>query len=210
MTPVLKKHYIDAIYAQKAFLIRDELFTLHRGGTSHLFLSHSHFLSQYKNLKLLSELYASMIPSDVSDYSLAAVDSVMSPVVTGMLSLKLEKDVVVIKEKKLEHGLENQLYGKPQKEVILIDDVTSTGTILINAAELLRKDNVVVRYAILSACRDLQAIEKLKEAHITCLFIATYEEIITTLWPQLTESEKNCVRDEVKVKGYAWHLPSEM
>jgi orotate phosphoribosyltransferase len=110
----------------------------------------------------------------------------MSPVITGILAIELKKDILIIKEKKLDHGLENIIYGNINGEVILIDDVSSTGTILVNAAIELRKNGAIVRYALLSACRDNTALDNLKKANIKPLYIATYEEIINELWDSLT------------------------
>jgi len=198
--------YIHALYEQKAFQIKEEPFTLHHGGESHLFLNHSVFLAKAENLALLAELYEGLIPSDLKEYKLGAVDSVMSPIITGMLVRELEKDVLVVKEKKLEHGLQNKIYGNTDGEVVLVDDVTTTGTILIKSAESLREAGAVVNYALLSACRDDAALKNLAEANITPLYVATYEEIIRELWDTLTEAEQKIVKKEIRNKNYNWNL----
>ena len=201
----LKTQYIRALYSQKAFLIQAEPFTLHHGGTSHIYMNHSQFLSKHENIQLLVQMYAEMLPQ--TPYTLGAVDSIVSPILCGMLASSLHKDIVVIKEKKLEHGVQNQIYGNTEHEVILIDDVTSTGTILVNATQALRDKNIPVNTAFVSACRDLTAIQNLQKINVTTHYIATYEDIITTLWPKLSPTEKAIVHQEINEKNYSWQLP---
>ncbi len=203
----LKEKYIHAIYREGAFIIKEESFTLHHGGESHLYLNHNEFLSKFGNLKLLSELYETLLPKNIIDYKLGAVDSVMSPVLCGLMSADLKKDIVVTKEKKLEHGLEKKIYGKAAGEIVLIDDVTSTGAIIINAASVLREKGAIVRYALVSACRDMTGVDNLEKAGIRTFYVATFREIIAELWDTFTEKERNIVLQEVRKKQYDWKLP---
>lgn len=202
----LKKQYIGAIYREKAFLIKEVSVKLHHGGESHLYLNHNQFLSKFSNLQLLTEIYQLLLPKNIKNYKLGAVDSILSPVLCGLLASELKKDIVVTKEKKLEHGLENKVYGDTKGEIILVDDVTSTGSILINAANALRQQGATIHYAIISACRDTNAIDNLTKAKIKVFYVATYEEIIKTLWNVLTEREKQIIRQEIKEKKYNWKL----
>lgn len=185
-------------------MIKKEHFTLHHAGTSHLYLNHNEFLKKYANLDMLVKMYLSMMPKNVKNYKLGAVDSIMSPVICGMLAAKLKKDVVIIKEKKLEHGLESQVYGEAKGEIILVDDVTSSGTLLINAAKALRGKGAKVDYGIISALRDDTPLKNLKKAKIRPIYVATYEEILKTIWLKLKNEEKEAVEMEVKEKGYKW------
>ncbi|MBI4066998.1 hypothetical protein HY407_01340 [Candidatus Gottesmanbacteria bacterium] len=202
----LKQIYITTLYREKAFIIKKEYIKLHHGGESHLYMNHSIFLSSYKNFSLLSQIYIELLPKSLKTYQLGSVDSVMSPIISGFLASILKKDVVITKEKKMEHGIENKIYGNPSGEVVLIDDVTTSGTILINAAQALKEKGASVNYAILAACRDLTAIERLKAVGIKTNFIATYEEIAKTLWNKLTQEEKAIIKKEVQERGYNWKL----
>ena len=202
----LRTKYITAIYEQKAFLIREEPFTLNHGGKSHLFLNHSEFLSRFDNVELLTSVYIHLLPNGTDDYKLAAVDSIMSPILCGLLAQVTKKDIVVVKEKKTGHGLENKVYGDATGNVVLVDDVTSTGVILLNAAVALREKGAIVRRAVISACRDTTAVEKLRDAGIACEYVATYEMILRELWPTLSAAQKDVVAQEISEKGYEWNL----
>jgi orotate phosphoribosyltransferase len=202
----LRKQYIDAIYKEKAFLIKKNYFRLHHGGESHLYLNHREFLSQYKYLDLLARLYIEMIPRGLKNFKLGAIDSQMSPVLCGLIAEKLKKDVVIVKENKTENGLEQKIYGDPKGKIVLIDDMTSTGTMPINAAKALRKKGAEVNYLLVSACRDLSAVKNTAKDGIKTLYVATFEEILRTLGSKLSDSEKNIVQKEIKEKKYNWSL----
>lgn len=202
----LKKKYIEALYREKAFIIKKDYIKLHHGGESHLYLNHSIFLSSYDNFDLLSQIYMQLLPKSLTYYKLGSVDSIMSPVICGFLAAKLKRDIVITKEKKVEHGIENKIYGDTKDEIILIDDVTTTGTILVNATKALRDKGSSVRFAILSACRDQTAIERLKSIGITTNFVTTYEEVTKILWNTLTREEKDIIIQEVREKNYNWNL----
>lgn len=202
----LKNEYINAIFAEEAFLVKEESFKLHHGGESHLYLNHREFLSKYKYLDLLTNIYIELIPKDLEDFKLGAIDSQMSPVLCGLISAKLKKDIVIIKENKTEHGLEQKIYGDPKGEIVLIDDMTSTGTMPINAAKELRAKGATVNYLIVSACRDLSAVENTAKENIKTIYVATFEEIIRILWPKLSQPEKDTIQKEIKEKNYDWKL----
>lgn len=202
----LKKQYINALYKEGALLIKEQKFKLHHGGESHIFLNHSIFLTSYKNLELLSNIYIELLPKEVTQYKLGVVDSIMSPIIGGLMAMKLKKDIVITKEMKKEHGIESKIYGKSDGEIILIDDVTTTGSILINAANALNEKRASIRYALVSACRDLSAVENLHNIGIQTIYIATYEEVIKTLWNTLADEEKNIVKQEIKDKNYNWSI----
>lgn len=202
----LKNEYINAIYAERAFLIKKDYFKLHHGGESHLYLNHREFLSKYKYLDLLTNIYIELIPKNLSNFKLGALDSQMSPVLCGLISAKLKKDIVIIKENKTENGLEQKIYGDPNGEIVFIDDMTSTGTMPINAAKELRAKGASVNYLIVSACRDLSAVENTTKENIKTIYVATFEDIIRNLWSKLSELEKDTIQKEIKEKNYDWKL----
>jgi len=202
----LKSEYINAIYAEKAFFVEEDPFKLHHGGESHLYLNHREFLSKYKYLDLLTNIYIELIPKNLTDFKLGALDSQMSPILCGLISAKLQKDIVIIKENKTENGLEQKIYGDPSGEIVFIDDMTSTGTMPINAAKELRAKGAIVNYLIVSACRDMTAVENTAKENIKTIYVATFEEIIRNLWSKLSYSEKDTIQKEIKEKNYDWKL----
>src|SRR3989344_4216583 len=116
----LKSQYFDGIYKTKAFIIKEEPFTLQSGKKSHLYLNHRHFLSQSQYLTLIANIYHELAKHLPYDYQLGAVDSVTSPMIVGAMCALFNKNYVVIKNEPLKHGTQEYIYGNIQQPIILI------------------------------------------------------------------------------------------
>ena len=92
------------------------------------------------------------------------------------------------------HGTQASIYGTIKEEVLLIDDMTSTGDTLIDAAEKIRTHGGIVKYAIISAYREDNALHNLREHGIEPISIASFTEIIHQLFPTLTPQEQAIVK----------------
>jgi len=195
----LKAQYFDGVYQTKSFLIKSEPFTLQSGKKSHLYLNHRHFLSQSRYLKLVANIYHYLTKQIEYDFQLGAVDSVTSPLIVGAMCAMFDKNYLVIKSEPLKHGTQEYIYGDLRQPVILIDDMTSTGGTLIDAAEKIRSKGGVVQHAIISAYRDNTAINNLKDKGINLLCIAGFSEILYHLTPILTQDEKQIVENEHQI-----------
>ena len=189
----LKTQYIKGIYETKALLIKEEAFTLQSGKKSHLYLNHRHFLSKALYLSLIATIYSEFAKSMVGDYVLGAVDSIMSPIIVGAMSILLNRDYVVIRNVSMSHGTQEAIYGEIKHPILLVDDMTSTGGTLIEAAKLIRARGGVVSFGIISAYREESAIKNLKQHGIEPICIASFKEIIDFLYPQLSQREKEIV-----------------
>lgn len=192
----LKTRYVEGIYKTKALLIRDTPFNLQSGKKSHIYLNHRNFIAQHHYLMLITKIYAELAQSISGDFILGAVDSIASPIIVGALSHQLKKDYVVLKRTPLTHGTEEYIYGTLSKPVLLIDDMTSTGDSLIDAAEKIRRHDGVTSHAIISAYREKQAIANLNANQINVKYIASFDEILTRLFPMLTETERAIVQSK--------------
>jgi orotate phosphoribosyltransferase len=190
----LKSRYVEGIYQTKALLIRETPFTLQSGKKSHIYLNHRNFLSQHNYLALVTQIYTELAKQIKGEFMLGAVDSITSPIIVGALSYQLKMDYVVLKRTPLTHGTQEYIYGKLAKPVLLIDDMTSTGESLIDAAEKIRQQGGVVTHAIISAYREMSAIHHLKAQQIEPISIASFAEIIERLLPGLTDKERAIVQ----------------
>ena len=194
----LRKLYFLAIRATDALLIRKEPFRLRSGGSSHVYLSHNNFLSEHKNVDLLARTYRELIEEHIQDsYRVCAVDSIMSPLIVGAFAVLAKKDVIVVKEQKLSHGTEQQVFGIiGSEEVVVVDDMTSTGGILISAINVLRDRGARVNYAVVSACRDQVAEQRVKDLNVHLLYIASFSDVFRGLWNDLSAEERQLVATE--------------
>jgi len=186
----LRSHYIEGVYNTKALLIKEEAFTLQSGKRSHVYLNHRNFLSDHTYLSLVVDIYHELSKSVEGDFMLGAVDSIMSPIIVGAMSVKMNRDYIVVRKSPLSHGTQETIYGNMTKPIILIDDMTSTGDTLIDAAEMIRSKGGVVQYAIISAYRENIAIQNLQDQNIQALTIASFDEIIEECRSLMTPNEK--------------------
>ena len=192
----LKRQYFDGIYQTKALLIKDKPFTLKSGKQSYIYLNHRNFLSQGKYLALIANIYHELAKNITDDYCLGAVDSIMSPIIVGAMSMHFNRNITVIKKESLKHGTQESIYGDIGNPIVLIDDMTSTGGTLIDAANKIRAQNGVVSHAIISAYRDNTAEQRLKENDITLIRIASFDEILHHLNDHLTDRDRHIIQQE--------------
>lgn len=197
----LRKQYFHAIHAAGALLIKSDPFRLRSGGSSHVYLSHNNFLSEYGHIELLVRIYRRLIEEHVrGTYCVCAVDSVMSPIIVGAFSVLARRDVIVAKEQKLSHGTEQQVFGVINAdEVVVVDDMTSTGSTLVSAISTLREKRAEVNYAVVSATRDQVAEQRLRELGVHLLHIASFSDILRGLWGELTREERQLVATEFEI-----------
>lgn len=190
---VLVSKYSKGVHQTKAFLVRKRSFDLHAGGKSHVYLNHRNFLTEGKYLSLVANGFADLINEKIleADYQLCSIDSTMSPIISGALSEITNKDILVVREKKIGHGTKEDIYGiiSNKKECIIIDDVVSTGTLIINAANKIRANGGRVKYAVVCAYRNIDVINLLKENGIELVSITNYKEIIMKLKSSLSKEE---------------------
>jgi orotate phosphoribosyltransferase len=192
----LKRMYIEAIYEAKALMISETPLTLASGGKSHVYVNHRNFLPHHQHLELIARIYLTLLEPQVQEYKLGVVESTMSPILVGAMSALGRRDVVIVKVKKTEHGTKEETFGDISGEVVLIDDMTSTGSTLLEAAPPLRNRGGRIRYAVVSACRDETAQVKLGKEGITLLNIAYFSEIIAVLNAKLTPRERELASGE--------------
>jgi len=192
----LKQEYIEALHKTEALMIKEEPFDLHSGGKSHIYLNHRMFLSRYNYIELIARIYLRLLTSVVKHYRVCAVDSVMSPILVGAMSVLEKKDIVVVKSMKSEHGVREDIYGRIAGEIVVVDDMSSTGDTLLEAARKIRDKGGLVRYAVVSACRDQRAHENLSREKLELLSITNFREIVDCLKPRLNPREKELVERE--------------
>ena len=192
----LKQEYIEALHKTEALMIKEEPFDLHSGGKSHIYLNHRMFLSRYNYIELIARIYLRLLASVVKQYRVCAVDSVMSPILVGAMSVLDKKDIVVVKSMKSEHGVREDIYGRIAGEIVVVDDMSSTGDTLLEAARKIRDKGGLVRYAVVSACRDQRAHENLSRVKLELLSITNFREIMDYLKPRLNTREKELVERE--------------
>ncbi|MBI3033409.1 orotidine-5'-phosphate decarboxylase [Candidatus Woesearchaeota archaeon] len=194
----LKQQYIDGIYQSGAFLIKEEPFTLRSGIKSHIYIDHKRFLTNHTGLKIVINNFFLMLKEKVDHFTFVVVDSIMSPILGSTMATMLDKDLVIIKEEQALHGTREKTYGiiHPNQEYVIIDDLISTGSLVMNAAKPIRELGGIVRYAVVCTVREDAVIKELNNHGIEVIYISTINEILEYLKPTLTQQEQQIVEDK--------------
>ena len=120
----------------------------------------------------------------------------MSPIISGAISANNNVDIVVVKSEKLQHGMKNDIFGSLKNEIVIVDDMTSTGGTIIKAVNKIRAHGGVVRYCCVCAQRDSVANDSLREIGVNLIAIATFSEILVALEQQFSEKELMILKNE--------------
>lgn len=193
----IKVSYISAVYQTGAFLVKAQPFQLRSGKQSHLYLNHRQFLTQSIYLSLIAKAFTALIQQKLNEFSLGVVDSIMSPIIAGAISTHTEANIVVVKSKKLAHGMQDDIYGSLDKEIVIVDDMTSTGNTIIEVIKKIRKHGGHVNYCVVCAERDPTGANNLLKEGVKLLSIANFTEIVDSLKDKLTEDELLYISSEL-------------
>jgi orotate phosphoribosyltransferase len=183
-----------------AFVVRKKTFNLQSGGKSHIYTNPMNYVNKPENIDFLTDALMYIIRGlSFTDYKLAAAPSVAAPIITTSLGMKLNKEILIVSE--TEHkALKTKIHGNVNQgdEIILVDDVVTTGFTLIKIAKWLRLSGARVNHAVVPIVSHLSSIKRLKENDINCHYLVTFREIIDTLWDNFSDEEKELIKDEIK------------
>lgn len=98
------------------------------------------------------------------------------------LGCLMNKSIAYIRKKKKEHGLKNLVEGIVEnKKVIIVDDVSTTGSTIYSAVLTIRENNGLVSNALVIIDRMEGAYEKLREINTELRSLLSIKTIIKTL-----------------------------
>lgn len=108
------------------------------------------------------------------------------------LGCLMNKPIAYIRKKKKEHGLRKLIEGIVEyKKVLLVDDVSTTGSTIYSAVEIIRENNGLVDNALVIIDRMEGAVEKLREINVELKSLLDIEIVVKTLVKQkLLSSEE--------------------
>ena len=155
-------------------------FTLRSGKISDSYFDKYQFESDPILLGEIASEMANLIPGDTE--VLAGLEMGGIPVVT-MLSNASGLHCAFVRKKPKEHGTCRYSEGAEllNKNVLIVDDVVSSGGAIIDAVSMLRNDGVRVTQALCVIDRETGGYEKLQEVGIELLSLFRQSEIDSTL-----------------------------
>ena len=96
------------------------------------------------------------------------------------LSLETNKPYVIVRKDKREHGTSNQIEGGEVKgkKVLVIEDVTTSGTSVVKTIQIIRENKGFVDEAIVIVDRESGAEKKLQSADICLIPLLSVSDIL--------------------------------
>ena len=172
----------------------NDRFTLSSGKKSNVYIDMRNSL---KTPKLFSSLAneVSKIVKDLNGKCVCGVPDGGVPLASAV-SLISNIPLLVARKEEKKHGMGGQFFGGVDKneEIILIDDVISTGGSLIKAVNLLRENNYIVSKAIVLVDRLMDGVQNLKNINVDVYSISNVDKIEKSLF----DLKKDTILSECK------------
>lgn len=147
-------------------------FELAHGGTSSYYVDKYRFETDPDALSAIAEAFA----DHVGERRLAGVALGAVPLVTAT-SLRTGRPYVIVRKRSKEYGTANRIEGtlEPGEEVVVLEDVATTGQSALDAVTALRAAGATVEEVLVVVDRDEGASERLAGAgvRLTALLTAT-------------------------------------
>lgn len=164
---------ISALQASDA--VQFGTFELSHGGTSDYYVDKYLFETDPHCLELIADAFAERI----GETKLAGVALGAVPLV-ATTSVNTDLPYVIVRKKTKEYGSGNRIEGRLEagEEVVVIEDVATTGQSAIDAAEALRDVGAVVNRVLVVVDRQEGATERLAEEEIELEALVTASELV--------------------------------
>lgn len=167
------RELIDAL--RDADAVKFGEFELSHGGTSEYYVDKYVFETDPRCLRLIAAAFAERVGDDrLAGVALGAVPLVAATAV------ETDRPYVIVRKKAKEYGTGNQIEGEfePGEEVVVLEDIATTGQSAIDAVEALREAGAVVNRVLVVVDREEGARENLAEHDIELESLLTASELL--------------------------------
>jgi orotate phosphoribosyltransferase len=168
-------------YLKECGAIKFGQFILTSGAHSDYYIDIKKASTDPKILKLIAQEMA----SHTKGYDmLAGMELGAVPLIVA-LSLETGIPYVIIRKEKREHGTGKQIEGADVngKNVLLIEDVTTSGGSVVKSIQILRENNAHVKKVLTVVDRESGARETLQNHSVEFIPLVTVSEILKTKQP---------------------------
>lgn len=155
-------------------------FTLASGKRSKYYVDVKMAVTKPKILKLISShIVAEIVNRKIKADYIACMELGAVPLGT-VVSLDTEIPLVIVRKAQKDHGLKNRIIGEfeQKKFAILVEDVTTTGGSVINAANALRNEGLMVEFVISVVDRNEGAEENLNKEGLTLISLVKAKTLL--------------------------------
>jgi len=144
--------------------------------------------------KKVAQLYVEIAKNDITlekIHRVAGIPTAGLPF-ASVFAYSISKPLLYVRKEVKLHGRERKIEGilQPGDNVLLLDDLITTGGSLINAAEAVRAEGGVVENALVLIDREESGRKNLRQSGITLYYLATISELSKMLYDMGTISEE--------------------
>jgi orotate phosphoribosyltransferase len=170
---MVNQELIDAL--RDADAVKFGEFELSHGGTSDYYVDKYVFETDPNCLRLIASAFAGRI----GDSHLAGVALGAVPLVAAT-AVETDRPYVIVRKKTKEYGTGNQIEGEfgAGEELVVLEDIATTGQSAIDAVEALREAGAVVDRVLVVVDREEGARETLAEHDIELESLLTASELL--------------------------------
>jgi orotate phosphoribosyltransferase len=150
-------------------------FELSHGGTSDYYVDKYLFETNPRCLELIAEAFA----NEIDEPKLAGVALGAVPLVS-VTAVETGQPYVIARKQAKEYGTGNRIEGRLEEgeEVVVLEDIATTGTSAVEAVEALREAGAVVNRVLVVVDREEGAAEKLAAHDLELDALVTASELL--------------------------------
>ena len=166
---------IDAL--RDADAVRFGEFELSHGGTSEYYVDKYVFETEPRCLSLIAAAFAERLSA--GDEKLAGVALGAVPLVAAA-AVEMDRPYVIVRKQAKEYGTGNRIEGALEdgEEVVVIEDIATTGQSAVDAVEALRDAGAVVDRVLVVVDREEGAREHLADHGVEMEALVTASELL--------------------------------
>jgi orotate phosphoribosyltransferase len=170
---MVNRELIDALRDAEAVKFGE--FELSHGGTSDYYVDKYVFETDPRCLRLIAAAFAERI----DDERLAGVALGAVPLVAAT-AVETDRPYVIVRKQAKEYGTGNRIEGEFEagEEVVVLEDIATTGQSAIDAVEALREAGAVVERVLVVVDREEGARENLADHDIELESLLTASELL--------------------------------
>ncbi len=165
---------IDALRTADAVQFGE--FDLAHGGTSEYYVDKYLFETDPRCLELIAEAFAERVDEDekLAGVALGAVP------LAAATSVAAGVPYVIARKQRKEYGTANLIEGRLEEgeEVVVLEDIVTTGTSLVDAIEALREAGATVDRAMVVVDREEGGRENVEDADVEMEALVTASELL--------------------------------
>jgi orotate phosphoribosyltransferase len=150
-------------------------FELAHGGTSDYYVDKYRFETDPRCLSLIAEAFADRL----DDVTLAGVALGAVPLV-AVTSVETDLPYVIARKQAKEYGTANRIEGRLEEgtEVVVLEDIATTGQSAVDAAEALREAGATVERALVVVDRQEGAADLLADHGVDLAALVTADDLL--------------------------------